>query len=93
MKKGIFLILILSVFIFCRPKQEQVQKTMENGVEVILNHLEPYKIKGEPSVLHLEEVFTIDTENYEMAEIDLVGMSDFMTILREFELGGIISTA
>ena len=77
MRKPICLIAILTVFIYCGPKQEQAQKTMENGVEVVLNHLDPYKNAGEPSALHLEEEFTIDTEGDAMAERGLVGMSDF----------------
>ena len=50
---------------------------MEDGVEVIVNHLEPYKIKGEPSTLHLEEKFTLDTERDEIAEIGLTDTQDF----------------
>ena len=41
---------------------------MEDGVEVVLNHLDPSKIKGEPSTLHLEEEFTIDFERDELKE-------------------------
>jgi hypothetical protein len=68
MKKLIYLISILLVFSCCGPKQQKIEKIMEDGVEVIVNHLEPYKIKGEPSTLHLEEEFTIDTEKDEIAE-------------------------
>jgi hypothetical protein len=50
---------------------------MEDGLEVVINHLEPYAIKGESSSFALENVFSIDTENEEMAEIGLVEMSDF----------------
>ena len=41
---------------------------MEDGVEVILNHLEPYQIKGEPSLLKLEEKFCIDFERADLAD-------------------------
>lgn len=50
---------------------------MEDGVEVIVNYLEPYKIKGEPSTLHLEEEFTIDTEKEEIAELGLTDIRGF----------------
>jgi hypothetical protein len=53
MKKHITLILILLIFSNCAQKQEKVEKIMEDGVEVVLNHLEPYKIKGEPIALTL----------------------------------------
>jgi len=69
MKKLIYLILVLTLFLFCGTKQEKVEKIMEDGVEVVLNHLEPYKIKGEPFTLHIEEEFTIDTEKDEIAEL------------------------
>ena len=40
-------------------------------MEVVLNHIEPYKIPGGPRTLTLEEEFTIDTENDEIAELGL----------------------
>ena len=58
-------------------KKEEIEKYMEDGVEVIVNHTEPYKIKGEPSSLHLEEKFTIDTEKEEIAEIGLFEIGGF----------------
>ncbi len=50
---------------------------MEDGVEVIVNHLEPYKIKGEANTLHLVEEFTIDTENDDIAETGLTNIFGF----------------
>lgn len=50
---------------------------MEDGVEVVLNHIEPYKIKGESGNLLLEKEFTIDTENEDMLEIGLIDMETF----------------
>lgn len=63
MKKSIYLFLALSVLFCCGPKQEKVEKIMEDGVEVVVNHLEPYRLKGEPSRLNLEKIITIDTED------------------------------
>ena len=77
MKKLIFLILMLLIFFYCRPKQEKVERYMEDGVEVIVNHLEPYKIKGEPGSLHLEEEFIIDFEGDDIAEIGMVSIAGF----------------
>jgi len=57
MKKIIYLALILTILLCCVHKQEKVERIIEDGVEVIINHLEPYKIKGEPSTLNLEEEF------------------------------------
>lgn len=50
---------------------------MKNGVEVIVNHLEPYRIEGEPNTLQLEEEFTIDTEKDHVAERGLVDIDKF----------------
>ena len=71
MKKLIYLISMLSLFLCCGTKQEKVEKIMEDGVEVVLNHLEPYKIKGEPSTLHLEEDLIINFEREDFTEIGI----------------------
>ena len=63
--------MLLLVFVFCGPKSSKVEKTIENGVEVVLNHLEPYKIKGGPTSLFLEEEFRIDSEKDEIVELGL----------------------
>jgi hypothetical protein len=44
---------------------------MENGVEVVLNRLEPYTIKGESPAFTLQKEFTIDTEDDETARLGL----------------------
>lgn len=77
MKKLIYLVLILSLFSSCGTKQEQVDKIIEDGVEVVLNHIEPYQIRGEPTTFNLEELFTIDTEYFDMARIGLTDISCF----------------
>jgi hypothetical protein len=77
MKKIICTIFVLSVFIFCGPKQQQVEKYIEDGVEVVLNHLEPYRITGEPTSLTIEEEFTIDTEQDDIAELGLTDIWGF----------------
>lgn len=73
-----FLLLFVLVTAFsCSKQQEKVERIMEDGVEVVINHLEPYKIKGEPSSLHLEEEFSIDTED---DSILTLGLTDIMAI-------------
>jgi len=67
---------LLVVFLLlsaCAPKLDDVEKTVENGVEVVVNRLEPYKIKGEPNALHLEELFALDTEKDDVVRF---GVSD-----------------
>lgn len=78
MKKPTYLVLILSLLFFCcAPKQEKVERIMEDGVEVVINHIEPYRIKGEPSTFTLEEEFAIDLERDDIAEIGLTEIQDF----------------
>lgn len=77
MNKLACLICLLCLLTCCGPKQDKVERIIEDGVEVVINHLEPYTIKGEPNTLTLEKAFTIDTESDDMAEIGLVEMSDF----------------
>jgi len=68
---------MITLIISCGPKQEKIERYMKDGVEVIVNHLEPYRIEGEPSTLHLEEEFTIDTEKDYIAERGLVDIDNF----------------
>jgi len=76
MKKLIYLVLMLYLLFSCGPKQEKVEKTMENGVEIVINHLEPYKI-GSQNSLTLEEILTIDTEDDEIANLGIPDIFGF----------------
>lgn len=80
MKKIIHLFLILFFALCCGPKQEKIEKITENGVEVIVNHLEPYRIKGERSILSIEKEFTIDTERDEIAKLGLTDIGGFFDV-------------
>ncbi len=68
MKKIILLLVSLSLLFYCNPKQDELVKVVEEGVEVIINHLEPYKIEGEPITLHLDQEFSIDFERDDLKE-------------------------
>lgn len=61
----------------CTLKQEKVERIFEDGVEVIINHHEPYRLKGESSHLILKELFKIDTEVDEIANTGLTDISEF----------------
>jgi len=52
----------MSFLVSCGGKQPQVDKVIEDGVEVVLNHLEPYILKGQRSQLNLKEETRIDFE-------------------------------
>ncbi len=76
-QKLICILLILIFGSFCGPNQDDVDRTIEDGIEVIINHKNPYKIKGEPSSIRFDEEFTIDTENDEMAMLGLTDIYGF----------------
>jgi hypothetical protein len=73
----IFLLFIIPVFIFCSPKSDRVEKFMEEGVEVVMNHLEPYQINGEPCKLALEKEFSIDFEREDIGELGIADATAF----------------
>ncbi len=75
-----FFLIILIVFVFtisCKERAPKIEKRIENGVEVVVNHLEPYVIPDEPSTLTLEKLFSIDTEDDSTAEIGLTDIYRF----------------
>jgi hypothetical protein len=68
------IIVFLSAIIIsvsCGPKQDKVEKIVEDGVEVVINHLEPYRIRGELSTFELEKEVTVDTEREDLAELGI----------------------
>lgn len=77
MKKTVSFFFILMLFVLCKPKQDDVERIIENGVEVVLNHIEPYKISGVPSNLILEEEFSIDTALTETVRTGLFDIDEF----------------
>ncbi len=90
MKKVRFFVLII-LFISCGGReQDKAERTVENGVEVILNHIEPYKIPGEPTTFKLEEIFTIDTEYFSIARAGLTDISCFGIDSKKYLLFGIL---
>ena len=71
MKTHLSLFLALCLFFSCLTPNVSVDKTYEDGVEVVLNHLEPYEIENLPSTFSLEKIFSIDTEEDKLAELGL----------------------
>lgn len=73
MRKLIYLVLILSLFFFCGPKLDKVERIFEDGVEVVINHVEPYVIDDESKILKAERKVLMD---FESEEISKLGISD-----------------
>jgi hypothetical protein len=76
-RKILVFLLLSAMAITCRPKQDKVEKIQEDKVEVIINHLEPYHLKGEPSHLNLEKIFSIDFESADIAKIGIWDIAGF----------------
>jgi len=73
----IIFLFTLIFFASCGSKEDKVDKIVEDGVEVVINHLEPYELKGESSTFRLDEKFVIDLERNDLAEIGLTEIHDF----------------
>lgn len=77
MKKIAWLAMIIAFSWVHGPGQDKVDRVWEHGEEVVLNKIEPYKIKGEPGSLILSELFTIDTQEDNIAK---TGLSDIVAL-------------
>ena len=65
MKKTTLIVCVFSLLclIQCGPSSDEIEIIYEDGVEVVLNHMDPYKIKGQPYTFILEEeLLLIDRE-------------------------------
>ena len=71
MKKLFCFLVGISLLVSCGSRQPQVDRVYENGVEVVLNHLEPYILKGQPSYLDVKEETRIDFEKEEYSGLGL----------------------
>jgi len=61
----------------CGDGPSGVKSRIENGVEVVLNPAEPVRLKGKSSVLTLETVFSLDTEDDAIAALGVTDIYDF----------------
>jgi hypothetical protein len=81
LKKRGMLKTLLPVFAFavliwisaCRPKPASVERRVENGVEVVINHVTRETMRNVQPPLRLDELFVIDSENDDIARL---GISD-----------------
>lgn len=66
----LFMGLGLGIFLLssCGSGKEKIEKIKEDGIEVVINHLEPYKT-GEKSSFIFEKSWSIDTENPEIRSL------------------------
>lgn len=77
MKKAALSCLMICFFISCRSGGDRADVITEDGVEVVLNHLQPYALRGEPASLELTRLFSIDTEKDSTAALGLTDIYAF----------------
>ena len=80
MRKATCLILVSIAFYSCAPLSKAPDRITEDGVEVVLNRLEPYSIKGKTSTFTLEREFSIDTEDDTIANLGLTDIGYYFAI-------------
>jgi hypothetical protein len=76
MKNRLVLICIVLALVCCGPKKDAVERGTEDGIEVVINHLEPYRT-GDPGSFRLERIFAVDTEEDSISNIGLVDILGF----------------
>ncbi len=76
MKKAFVLLSCFFLFFGCK-KRPEIDKIREDGIEVVLNHLQPYIIKGETSTPVLDKVFSIDSESEVLLKAGLTDIETF----------------
>jgi len=74
---GAVLAAVLSLLVIgCRPG-DRVERRIEDGVEVVLNHAEPYRLPGRPAKLSLREELTIDFGRDDIGALGIANAIDF----------------
>ena len=63
---------------------------MENGVEVVINHMDPYTLPREPFVFELEQELVIDTEDEAVANIGLTDIGSLGSNFIEVDSQGAV---
>ena len=77
MRRRSFWLFALAALCLCCSREGGVEKIRENGVEVVLNHVDPYRLEGEPSTFDLEPVLTIDLERKDLAAKGMGSAGEF----------------
>lgn len=57
--------------------REEIDRTRIAGVEVVLNHIEPYRRAGRPSAFDLQDLYAIDTEDEALAAAGMGSAGEF----------------
>ncbi|MBE3124692.1 MAG: 6-bladed beta-propeller [Acidobacteria bacterium] len=71
MKRVCCCLLGISFLVSCGGKQPQIDKVIEDGVEVVLNHINPYIVSEKPMSFRLEEELRIDLATEEFVNLGI----------------------
>ena len=71
MRKRLGVCLAIATLVACGGGTPKVDRIYEDGVEIVLNHQEPYKIGGHPSTFSFKEILVIDLERDDLARAGL----------------------
>ncbi len=77
MRKAGICCLALIALLSCSTREGCVERIIQDGVEVVLNRIEPYEVKNEQSGFSLERLFSIDTEEEKYVELGLGDIASF----------------
>lgn len=77
MNKAFCFFLGLAFLESCGGNQLKVEKRLEDGVEVVLNHIEPYKLTNTSLNLRLEHEFSIDSEGENVVPNGFIDLDEF----------------
>lgn len=77
MRRALISVLFILVSFGCGQKGARVEKIMEDGVEVVVNQLEPYTLSGEKKHPVLEKEVVIDLEGPTLSNLDLYDVNVF----------------
>ncbi|MCJ7679859.1 MAG: 6-bladed beta-propeller, partial [Candidatus Aminicenantes bacterium] len=76
-KSGLYVIGLSVLMITCSPPKDEIKVIQEDGVEVVLNQIEPYQVRGEKTSLSFEDEITIDFGSDEIGELGIANATLF----------------
>lgn len=77
MRRLFISLIAISSLVSCGGQQPGVDKFIQDGVEIVLNHDEPYRVPGERSEVVLEKEFVIDAESPDLFSAGLTDIYRF----------------
>jgi len=77
MIKRLLLYFLIGILSSCATEELKIQRKNEEGVEVVINHVDPYKIKGEAYSFDLDEEIVISEERKDLIDLGMMSMGEF----------------